>query len=114
MNRRKNKGRRKSGKTYPGMKDSNNVFITRNFSSVEDAPNSFEIIRDIVYRAGKNAAAEAKAAGLPQTFARNNQIIRKKHNGEEEVISTVEASPVKLASFYIRCKPSTVLHARKK
>ncbi len=86
MNRRKNKGRRKSGKTYPGIKDSKNIFLSRDFSSIEDAPNSFEIIRDVVYRAGKNAAAEAKAAGLPQTFARKNQIIQKKHNGEEEVI----------------------------
>lgn len=77
MNRRKNKGRRKSGKTYPGMKDANNVFITRDFSSVEDAPNSFDIIKDIVYKAGKNAMAEAKAAGLPHTFARNDQIIQK-------------------------------------
>ncbi|MEJ7676420.1 MAG: hypothetical protein WKG06_00770 [Segetibacter sp.] len=50
---------------------------------------------------------------MPQTFARNDQIIRKKHNGEE-VISTAETSPVKLASFYIRYKPSTLLHTRKK
>jgi len=114
MNCRKNKGKRKSGRRYRGMKDSNNVFITRDFSSVEDAPNSFEIIRDIVCRAGKNAAAEPKAAGLPETFARDNQIIQRKQNGEEEVISTAETLPVKLASFYIRYKPSAILHARKK
>ncbi len=114
MNRKQNNSKRKSGRRYLRKKEPNNIFVTRNFSSVEDASNSFDIIRDIVQRAGKNAAAEAKAAGLPQTFARNNQIIRKKHTGEEEIISTAEASPVKSATFYIRYKPSTLLHARKK
>lgn len=114
MNRRQNNSKRKSGRRNPGKKETNNIFLTRNFSSVEDAPNSFEIIRGIVCRAGKNVAAEAKAAGLPHTFARNNQIIQEKQNGEEEVISTAETSPVKLTTFYIRCEPSTVLYARKK
>lgn len=114
MNRRQNNSKRKSGRRYLRKKERDNFFLTRDFSSLEDAPNSFDIIRDIVYRAGKNAAAEAKAAGLPQTFARNNQIIRKTHTGEEEVIETAEASPIKTATFYIRYKPSTVLHARKK
>ena len=114
MNRRKNNGKGKSERRSLRMKDSKNIFLTRDFSSVEDAANSLDIIRNIVYRAGRNAAAEAKAAGLPQTFARNNQIIRIHQNGEEEVISTSETSPVKSASFYIRYKPSTVLHVRKK
>lgn len=114
MNRRKINSNRKSAKRYIRAKDANRIFLTRNFSSVEDAGNSFDIIRDIVYRAGKNAAAEAKAAGLPQTFARNNKIIRIHQNGEEEVISTAETSPVKSASFYIRYKPSTFLYVGKK
>lgn len=114
MNRRKINSSRKLGRRYVRSKDANNIFLTRNFSAVEDAANSFDIIKDIVYRAGKNAAAEAKAAGLPQTFARNNKIIRIHQNGEEEVISTAETSPVKSASFYIRYKPSTVLYLKKK
>lgn len=114
MNRRKINGKRKSGRRYPGMKNPGNIILTRDFSSVEDAPNSFEIIRNIVYRAGKNAAAEAKAAGLPHTFARKNEIVRLKQNGEEEIIETAETSIAKPASFYIRYKPSTILHARKK
>lgn len=114
MNRKKIDSNRKSAKRYVRAKDANGVFLTRNFSSVEDAGDSFDIIRNIVYRAGKNAAAEAKAAGLPQTFARNNKIIRINQNGEEEVISTAEASPVKSASFYIRYKPFTFLYAAKK
>ena len=113
MNRRKNNGKGKSERRSSRTKDLKNIFLTRDFSSVEDAANSLDIIRNIVYRAGRNAAAEAKAAGLPQTFARNNQIIRI-HQKEEEVICTAETSPVKSASFYIRYKPSTVLHVRKK
>ena len=114
MNRRKNNGKGKSERRSLRMKDSKNMFLTRDFSSVEDAANSLDIIRNIVYRAGRNAAAEAKAAGLPQTFARNNQIIRIHQNGDEEVIATAETSLVKSTSFYIRYKPSTLLHARKK
>ena len=114
MNRRKIMGKRKFRRKYSGIKNLADGFITRDFSSVEDAPNAFDIIKNIVYKAGKNAAAEAKAAGLPHTFARNNQVIRMNQNGEEEIIETSESSPLKSASYFIRYKPSTILHARKK
>lgn len=114
MKRRKFNGKRSAGRRSSKTKKQTNFFITRDFSSVEDAPNSFDIIRDIVYRAGKNASAEARAAGLPHTFARTNEIVRVNQNGEEEIIETAGASAVKLTSFYIRYKPSTILHARKK
>ncbi len=114
MKRRKIIKKRTNGRRSYGLKSSADQNITRDFSSVEDAPNSFKIIKDIVYRAGRNAAAEAKVAGLPHTFARKNVIIRRKQNGEEEIIGTAESANTNRASFYIHYKPSTILHARKK
>ena len=42
-----------------------NTFIS-DFSAVEDNPNAIQFIRKIGVRAGKAAAAEAMAAGLPR------------------------------------------------
>jgi hypothetical protein len=114
MNRRKSNRKYKFSKTTSTAEDPGAIYLTRDFSSVEDAPDSFEIIRDIVYRAGKNAANEAKIAGLPQTFARNNLVIQLRANGEEEIIGTANDFPVNLDSFYIRYPPSTILYVRKK
>jgi hypothetical protein len=87
------------------------VFISYNFSDVEDNVDAFCIIRDIVAHAGKNAAAEAKAAGLSRVYIRNNKrLVKISPNGEEIAI----APKIEKGSYYIYYKPSTVLHAIKK
>lgn len=91
-----------------------NSLISRDFSSVEDHPNSFLIIKELVARAGRSAAKEAAVMGLPLTVARNREIVRIYPNREEEIIETVESSPVKSGSYYVYYKPFTVLHVRKK
>lgn len=106
--------KRNRGKRYLRNRLRNSYVLSRDFSSVEDAPNSFELIKAIVARAGKNAAAEAEVAGLPQTFARDDKIIRIHQSGEEEIIETAETAVVKSTSYYITYPPSTILYARKK
>ena len=87
------------------------VFISHNFSDVEDNEDAFNIISDIVAHAGKNAAAEAKAAGLSRVYIRNNKhLVKVSPNGDEVTI----APKIEKASYYIYYKPSTVLHAVKK
>jgi hypothetical protein len=99
-----------SRKSVKAPKGNPTLFVSHNFSDVEDSKKAFEIISSIFIRAGKNAAAEAKAAGLSQIFVRNNQLIRVSGDGKETVVKT---SPDKAKSFYVKYKPSTVLHARK-
>jgi len=87
------------------------VFISYNFSDIEDNIDAFSIISDIVAHAGKNAAAEAKAAGLSRVYIRNNKhLVKVSANGEEMTITP----KIEKASYYIYYKPSTVLHAVKK
>lgn len=87
------------------------VLHTRDFTAVEDSPMAFDIIRELAAKAGKSAAAEAKAAGLSRIFVRNNQIIRLHANGTEEVVL---APLPKGNQFYIQYNAPTVLHAGKK
>jgi len=86
-------------------------FSSFNFSEVEDSPDAFNVIKEIVENAGKSAAAEAKAAGLSNIFVRDNQIIRLYPNGNEEVVIT---NLPKGNKFYVKYKPGTVFHAGKK
>jgi len=88
----------------------NSYIQSRDFSSVEDSPQAFFLIREIASKAGQSAAAEARAMGLPRTFARENQVIRAHADGKEEVL------PANLPfnkSFYVYYKPKTVFHTRK-
>jgi hypothetical protein len=110
MNRRQINNIRKSAKRNSRKRS----LLSYDFSSVEDHPNAFAIIKEMVARAGKNAATEAMVIGWPLTVARSREIVRIKQNGEEEVIATVEDARLKSGSFYVSYKPSTVLHARKK
>lgn len=85
--------------------------VSYNFSDVEDNADAFSIIKDIVAHAGKNAAAEAKAAGLSRVYIRNNKHLVKVSPSGEEITITPK---IDKASYYIYYKPSTVLHAVKK
>ena len=87
------------------------AFLSFHFSEVEDSPNAFDVIKEIAENAGKSAAAEARAAGLSNIFVRDNQIIRLYPNGEEEVVVTDLPKGYK---FYVKYKPGTVFHGRKK
>lgn len=81
------------------------------FSEVEDNSDAFNIISDIVAHAGKNASAEAKAAGLSRVYIRNyNQLVKISPDGDEVTITP----KIEKSSYYIHYKPSTVLHAVKK
>lgn len=92
-------------------KEKPSVFTSYNFSDVEDNVDAFSIISDIVAHAGKNASAEAKAAGLSRVYIRNNKrLVKISPNGDETTI----APKIEKASYYISYKPSTVLHAVKK
>lgn len=85
--------------------------ISRDFSVIEDDENSWDIIKDIVAKAGENAAAEAKAAGLPSIYIKNNQLIKEDQQGSKIIIRIGRPNG---KEFYIPYPPSTVLHARHK
>lgn len=87
------------------------VLSTRDFSEVEDSPFALEIIRQLGAKAGKSAMAEARAMGLPITFARGNEIVRVFPDGKEEI---VPAPLPACGTFYIRYKPGTVFRRRRK
>jgi hypothetical protein len=81
---------------------------TYDFSAVEDNKKASEIIRRITADAGAYAAAEAKAAGISRSYIRNNEeLVTISAAG----ITTSLKPVVRKSSFYIKYKPSTVLHA---
>ena len=86
------------------------VFISHNFSDIEDAKTGAGIINELTTRAGKAAAKSAKKAGLPRIFIRNNQLITVNVKGAKQVI---KKRPDKAKAFYIKYNPSTVLHEAK-
>jgi hypothetical protein len=87
------------------------VFISYNFSDVEDNKDAFSIISEIVAHAGKNASAEAKAAGLSRVYIRNyKHLVKISPNGDEITLQP----KIENSSYYFSYKPSTVLHAVKK
>ena len=88
------------------MKTPKKKFST-DFSDVEDHPEGSEEINRLASEAFKAAASEARAMGLPQVYAKGNQIIREYPDGRTEIL-VEEEKP-----FYIEMK-ETVLHARKK
>lgn len=87
------------------------IYASYNFSEIEDDENAFGVIGKLASKAGKNAAAEAKAAGLSRTYIRNyRQLVQVTPSGEE---ISVQPRLVK-SSFYVKYKPFTILHAVKK
>lgn len=100
-----------SNKRYKNRRLSRSVFIAEDFSDIEDHANAFQIIHDLAARAGNNAAAEAKAAGLSRIYIRNyKRLVKVSPSGDEIEIESI----LKKASFYIKCEPSTILHAIKR
>lgn len=95
---------RKNRKLHVNPMEKRPVFISHNFSDVEDNKRAFEIIRDLAVHAGNNAAAEAKAAGLSRVYIRNyKDLIRVSATGNEIIIN----SRIRKSSFYIKYKPLT-------
>jgi hypothetical protein len=85
-----------------------NVFLSHNFSDIEDNKEAFELIRNLAVDAGNNAAAEAKARGLDRVYIRNKkQLVKIAANGE---VSTIEPK-MQRTSFYVKYPLHTVLHA---
>lgn len=85
------------------------VFISSNFSDVENNQNVIAEIQKLVGQAGLAAASEAKVLGIPKVFARDNKIIREDKDGKTVIV--VEGSPEKT---YFRHLNSRILLARKK
>jgi len=104
MNRNQRLVLRLRRKNYPDLR-------TFNFSDIESSSEGKKIIRKLVAEAGRAAASEAKAIGLPKVFARGNTIIREYPDGRNEIIARRESS--RGEGYFIR-KKLGVLHARAK
>jgi len=84
------------------------VFISHNFSDVEDNADAFDIIRALAADAGRNAAAEARAAGLSRVYIRNHKdLVRISAAGGEKIIHP----KTRRSSYYVKYNPHTVLYA---
>ena len=102
----KTDNKRISAKTTKRKK---NILIS-DFSTVEDNPNAIKFIRKIGARAGKAAAAEAMAAGLPRLIVKDNEILKVYPDGKEIVLKGKKPTGGK---YFIKYKSSTVFHATK-
>ena len=83
--------------------------INKDFSSVEDSASAIRILRKIGIRAGKAAAAEAKAAGLPSFAVINNEIVKILPDGKEKIL---KGNKPPSGKYFIKFKSSTVFHAK--
>ncbi len=81
------------------------VFISHNFSDVEDKKNAFEIIGKLANDAGMKALAEAKAAGLPRMFVRNNQLIKITADGKETSVKPLHTTA---SGYYVSINEASV------
>ena len=99
-------GKRRDGALLQQM-----LLSSRDFSAVEDSPEAIALIREIVAKAGKGAAVQAKAAGISRIFVRRNQVVRVSNDGREEIVAT---HPSQGRDFYVHYKAGTVFHARTK
>jgi hypothetical protein len=67
------------------MRDSNPE--AKDFSEIENCYPGIKVIQELVAKAGKEAASEATAAGIPRVFARDNRVIQQYSDGKVEIIS---------------------------
>jgi|SRR5882724_3829347 len=125
------KGRKKKSKKYPQAEEGSNLLNEEDmlwgsvakprhkktdfskitdFSVVENNAAGVAEIQKLVREAGKAAASEAKAVGIPKVFARDNKIIRQSVDGSELVIVLEGKSEL----IYFRHLKAGILHARKK
>ena len=86
------------------------TILISDFSAVEDNPNAIKFMRKIGARAGKAAAAEAMAAGLPRLIVKDNEILKVFPDGKEIVVKGKKPIGGK---YFIKYKTSTVFHATK-
>lgn len=91
----------------------NNSLEMTDFSVIEDSAESFEMIRYLARNAGKSASAEALAEGLSRVYISNNDktLVKIAANGTKTVLNPLWKAE---KSYFIKYKPLTVLHARKK
>lgn len=83
---------------------------SRDFSAIEDDVKSFEIIKKLANNAGRYALAEAKAMGIGTVYALDNRLIKVFSEGQTETVKP----KLERESYYIKYKPSTVLHVVQK
>lgn len=88
----------------------NNSILISDFSTVEDNHNAIQFMRKIGARAGKAAAAEAMAAGLPRLIIKDNEILKVFPDGKEVVVRGKKPIGGK---YFIKYKSSKVFHATK-
>ena len=106
IDKKKNTGRVLNKRKAPVRKRT--VFLSYNFSDVEDRKDAFKTIVSIALRAGTNAATEARAKGISRTYIRNyKQLVKVSAAGAEQVVQP----KIKRAAYYIQYKPFTILHA---
>lgn len=91
----------KNGKGLRKKHSGGYAIETRDFSVVEDSPEALAIISQLAHNAGKHAASEAKAMGLPQVFATDQYIISRSPNGQEEIISSAAEEGIKAGSYFV-------------
>ena len=85
-------------------------FSFKDFSAVEDDSQAFQLIHRLANNAGIYAAAEAKARGLGIAYVRNDKLVKISAKGDASAITP----RLNRASFYVKYKPATILHAIKK
>jgi hypothetical protein len=85
-------------------------FSPGDFSAIEDNVNAFELIHNLANNAGNYAAAEAKARGLGTAYVQGDKLVKVYAKGEVVAITP----RLNRASFYVKYKPATILHAAKK
>lgn len=83
--------------------------MSRDFSSVEDAKDASKIIARLAAAAGRSAASEATAKGLPKVYATARHIIKEAADGTKTILATSK----KGAPFFKKYALGTVLHAKR-
>lgn len=86
---------------------------SRDWSVLEDHPAYLTILSQLCAQAGRNAAAEAKAKGLPQVFVRDEQVMQRYSDGSEEILTSAKEEGKKEGQYFIQYPLSVLLpHAK--
>lgn len=86
-------------------------FNERDFEKIEDSISSTDIVKALASYAGKSAASEAKAKGLPMVYATTTKVVLVKANGLRTIIDSAEELPG--GKYFKKYTPGTVLYATK-
>ncbi len=88
---------------------------SRDLSALEDHPARMLLLKRLAAKAGKDAAAEAIAAGVDRVYEKNGIIVRISPTGIVTPLNTLLiADPTGPKQFFTKYKPGTVLHVRRK